>query len=130
VLINELFNYLLLVFENEINNFIANDIIAINKFTRAYIKATTSYCNNIKHRELIDILAFDMAMDENFSKKWKSWLQQQLKKHGENENSVSLNIARYAADGIWLEDCTGAGRLDEAGRNAVIEHLIGLTETD
>jgi AcrR family transcriptional regulator len=126
-LINGLFDQLLLYFEKEIEDFILKDNIKSNKFTRAYINVSTNYYNVLYEKQLLGIFSLIMTTDIKLSNKWKHWLQQQLKKYEEDENSVLLSVARYAADGIWLEDCSGVGATNSVGRSAVIEHLIGLT---
>jgi hypothetical protein len=50
-----------------------------------------------------------------------------MEKHSENAASVVGQMVRYAADGLWLEACTGTQIDDKKVRASVIEYLIELT---
>jgi AcrR family transcriptional regulator len=128
-LIEGLFDQLLFGFEKSIEEFISCDENESGKFTRAYLKATVNSCDDGSNNKLLGAFALAMSNDEALSAKWRNWLQKQIKKNGEDKNPVLNSAIRYAADGIWLEDCTGARVIDDAERKSVIEYLIELTYT-
>jgi AcrR family transcriptional regulator len=128
-LIEGLFDRLLFVFEKSIEEFISCDKNESGKFTRAYIKATANSCDDDRKSKLLGAFALAMSNDEALSAKWRDWLQKQIEKYGEDKNPVLGSVIRYAADGIWLEDCTGARVIDDAERKSVVDYLIELTYT-
>jgi AcrR family transcriptional regulator len=128
-LIEGLFDQLLLAFEKSIEEFISCDKDESGKFTRAYLKATANGRDDDRKNKLLGAFALAMSNDEALSARWRDWLQKQIKKYGEDKNSVLGGVIRYAADGIWLEGCTGARIIDDAELKSVVEYLIELTYT-
>jgi AcrR family transcriptional regulator len=125
-LIEGLFNQILLAFEKSIEEIIASDENKSGRFARAYLKATTNTCEDTHENKLLGVFTLAMSTDGVLSAKWRDWLQGQIEKHG-GENSALCSVIRYAADGIWLEFCSGAAIIDSTGRKSVIEYLLELT---
>jgi AcrR family transcriptional regulator len=129
-LIGGLFDQLLLAFEKSIEECISCDANESGTFTRAYLKVSAENYGDSYEKKLLGTFALVMSTDETLSAKWRDWLRNQMKKYGEDTNSVFGSVIRYAADGIWLEECTGAHITDDVERKAVVEYLIELTYSD
>jgi AcrR family transcriptional regulator len=127
-LIEGLFNHLLLGFEKSIKELIACDENKSGRFIRAYLRASVKN-RETRENKWLGAFALAMSTDEALSQQWRDWLRKQMQQHDEDTNSAVGNMIRYAADGIWLEDCTGAGIIDSAKRESVVEYLIDLTYT-
>jgi AcrR family transcriptional regulator len=126
-LIEGLFNYLLIIFESSINNYIEHDSEARGRFSRAYVMASAFPKNEPNESKLHGAFALAMSNDEPLAESWRKWVISQMEKHSEDIYSVVGQIVRYAADGLWLEACTGAQIDDKKVRASVIERLVELT---
>ncbi|MDR1510147.1 MAG: TetR/AcrR family transcriptional regulator [Synergistaceae bacterium] len=126
-LIEGLFNYLLALFENSVNEYVAQDTNPRGRFSRAYLMASAFPGNEPNESKLHGAFALAMSNDEPLAVIWREWALAQIVKHSEDAGSAIGRMVRYAADGIWLEACTGAHIDDEKVRATVIERLIELT---
>jgi AcrR family transcriptional regulator len=126
-LLEGLFQSLLAVFQKSIEDFISIDENTKGRFTRAYIKSTV-FTNDSEHKNKL-LAAFSLATSKNkiLSTAWQIWQQKQIDKYNENACSVVGRIVRYAADGMWLEDCCGGESINPEERENVVEYLIKLT---
>jgi AcrR family transcriptional regulator len=126
-LVEALFHALLAMFENSVNDYIANDSNPCGRFSRAYVKASAFPKNEPSESKLLGAFALAMSNDENLSVTWQKWLSVQMDKHSEDTSSPIGRMIRYAADGIWLESCTQNSIDNEAVRASVIERLVEMT---
>lgn len=126
-LIDGLFQSLLGVFEASVQQFIALDDNPRGRFTRAYIRATAAPRAEPHESKLLGAFALAMSHDEPLAMQWRTWFAGQMEKYGEHSGSVLGKVILYAADGIWLEDCTGVELTNPEQRQAVIEYLIQQT---
>jgi AcrR family transcriptional regulator len=128
-LIEGLFNELMCAFEDALNACMAKDPEPRGRFFRAYIAATLQPCYGSYDSKLLGACALAMASDKTLSDFWQSWLQKQLQKYEEDSNLVLALMVRYAADGMWLENCTLEAPILSEQRKAVAEYLVKLTYT-
>lgn len=126
-LIEGLFFTLVAAFENTINSFMEQDPNPRGRFSRAYVLSSVSPRNEPFDSKLIGACALAMSRDGALAGAWRAWLHGQLNKHGEDADSVLGRLIRYAADGIWLDNCTDATASSFAERNTVAERLIAMT---
>jgi AcrR family transcriptional regulator len=126
-LVEGLFHHLLAMFENSVNDCIADDSNPCGRFSRAYVKASALPKNEPSESKLLGAFALAMSNDENLSSMWRKWMNAQMEKHSEDASSAIGRMVRYAADGIWLESCTQNNIGDASTRASVIERLIELT---
>ncbi|MDR2697343.1 MAG: TetR/AcrR family transcriptional regulator [Holophagales bacterium] len=123
-LVTSLFHSLLEIFQKHIESFIEQDSDRRGRFTRAYVKTTALPQSESK---LLGAFALAMSNDEELARLWFDWLKSQIEKHGENTLSLVGRMVRYAADGIWLENCTGGNLNTLQERQDIVEYLINLT---
>ena len=126
-LIDALFSTLLHMFQKNIEERILHDPDSRGRFTRAYVKATALPREAPAESKLLGAFALAMSNDARLAELWFRWLKSQMEAYQEDASSVTGRMIRYAADGIWLEDCTGGNMNTAEERQAVIEHLIRLT---
>lgn len=126
-LIEGLHAYLLDEFEEMIQGFIDADPEPRGRFLRSYVKA--SVAGRTKTARLFGAFAVAMGHDDSLSAIWRDWLHRQLKKNKMTELSVAEKAIRYAADGLWMEDCTGVQLATRKQRQAVVDYLVESTYT-
>jgi AcrR family transcriptional regulator len=126
-LLEGLFQSLLAVFQKSIEDFISIDENPRGRFTRAYIKSTTFTSDSEHKNKLLAAFALATSKNEILSTAWQDWQQKQIDKYNENVCSVVGRIVRYAADGMWLEDCCGGESSNPEERENIVEYLIQLT---
>jgi AcrR family transcriptional regulator len=128
-LVEALFHNLLNIFQKNIEEFIQKDTADNGRFTRAYVKATAVPRNSLPESRLLGAFALAMSHDSELAELWFGWVKSQMAKHREDTSSVIGRMIRYAADGIWLEDCTGGNVHTPEERQAVVDYLVTLTFT-
>ena len=126
-LIDSLFHILLSQFQKNLDDFIHQDPESRGRFARAYVNATVLSGASPAESKLLGAFALAMSYDSRLAELWHGWLGSQMEKHGENTSSVNARMVRYAADGLWLEACTGGHIYTAEERRATVEHLISLT---
>lgn len=114
------------VFDNELEQlstlteqFMAQDPARYGRFTRAYIRATFLACTD---RASASALTFSLCAEPELVSRWESWLAERLAQHRDTDSAPILEIARFAADGIWF---TG---LLKGGQPENLESLICLQD--
>ncbi|MDR2816868.1 MAG: TetR/AcrR family transcriptional regulator [Proteiniphilum sp.] len=127
VLIEKLFDYLLAIFESSIDDYMAEDSNPRGRFSRAYVMASAFPKNEPSESKLHGAFALAMSNNEPLAEIWRKWLLSQMEKHSEDTGATVGQMVRYAADGLWLEACTGTQIDDAKVRSSVIEHLLELT---
>jgi AcrR family transcriptional regulator len=128
-LLRALFHDLLTVFADNIEVFMARDPEPRGRFTRAYVRATALPPPESETVGLMRSFALAMSRDEGLGELWRNWLRLRLDDHLEDAASATGRLIRYAADGIWLEDCTGVAVNTPGERAAVVERLVEMTYT-
>jgi AcrR family transcriptional regulator len=128
-LITAVFNKHLSAFQQSLAEFVARDNEPRGKFTRAFVKATTAQVERSPESSLFGAFALAMGNDPALSRLWYGWLEEELKKYPAEAASLTGRMVRYAADGIWLDVCTNGDVNTAEERQAVVDHLIGLTYT-
>lgn len=127
-LIEAVFTDLLEQLDTQIERLIAADPEPCGRFTRAYIKTVFAQAeleDSAGHAWLA--LSVTLVTDPDLRRLWMNWLNDRLARHREDDQGTALNIARFAADGIWLASIlkTKGAR---AGRLTMIApHLIAMT---
>lgn len=109
----------------QINDFLAQDSGGYGCFTRAYIKATLVACSD---KASSSALTFSLCTETELVNRWQSWLAQRLDEHRETDSAQDLEIARFAADGIWFTSSLKGGTLVSTENIFRLqERLIALT---
>jgi AcrR family transcriptional regulator len=89
-------------------------------FTRAYVQAILTPAE--KSSPWVS-LSVALVADPQLRSLWTGWLQQRLNRHRQTDNHAALAFARYAADGIWLEDLM-LGKKRSAGETARLQKQL------
>lgn len=109
-----------------IQTFRANDPEDCGQFTRAYISAVVQPCDSAEESRLLGAAALATSTDPYLADAWKRWIGGHLAQSGAEDRSPTATAIRYAADGIWLADCTHTA-LPAPERDAVLALLIAQT---
>lgn len=115
-------------FEENIDRLAAADPEPRGRFSRAYLLAAVLPGDPFLESRLLGAWALVMGERPELAAYWRDWLSGQIRRHGEDENSVPGRLVRYAADGLWLAEGTGSGGAPEDQR-AVIEALLKISKT-
>lgn len=126
-LIEALFKELLAQLDRRVKTFISKDQNPRGRFSRAYLLAVAAPTDTYLKSKLLGASALAMSVDASLSELWREWLQKSLEENSEGEDSVIARTVRYAADGIWLDDCTGVTRMTGKERGELIFRLLELT---
>lgn len=106
-LIEGVFNHLLEALDNEIDAQIAKDKKPYGSFTRAYIRSSFSTVSWGESNPW-PALAVSIVADPTLRQLWYGWLKGRLAKHKATDSGLEMEIARLAADGVWLNLIDGA----------------------
>lgn len=87
--------------DQEIEKYVAVEHNQYGCFTRAYIELTLT-SENFGIGSLWSALCMTFISDHTFCQQWNQWLEQRLVKHQITDQSMHLQLLRYAADGAWL----------------------------
>ena len=104
----------------------ANDPEPQGQFTRAYVSAVVLPCDSADESRLLGAASLAMSTDPYLADAWNRWIGDHLAQSGAEDRSPAATAIRYAADGIWLADCTHTA-LPATERNAVLALLTAQT---
>lgn len=122
-LVDAIFDELLQSFEGRVRQLMDADPERFGRFTRAYINATLELLGG---EEVVQWSALMMSSvtEPRLKQRWADWLDGQLKQNKQTDSAPALELARYAADGIWLAALLGQGAPPS---KALRQALLGLT---
>ncbi len=127
VLLEELNREILGEYENFISGYIAADPEPRGSFIRAYIRSFFSQSKFKDATKLFMAFTFEMSHNEPLHILCGEWYANLVEKHGEMQNSPKAQMIQYAADGLWMEECTGLVSVSPAERQAIVDYLIQQT---
>lgn len=127
-LIDAMFAHQLEEIDSEVDALIAKDPNRIGSFTRAYIDSTLAMLADDEDQpnEPVSISAL---CDPELNRSWLTWLRDRLERHKETDSGPIFDIARAAADGLWLIHITnnGSGAPISASLSEIRDQLHALT---
>ncbi|MBP2298468.1 TetR/AcrR family transcriptional regulator [Azospirillum picis] len=126
-LVEAIFEDLLASFDAGLEEAMAGDPEPHGRFTRAYIHETLDLIDDGRFSPWA-ALTMAMLADAGLRHRWADWLQQRLERHRITDGAPSLQIVRYAADGLWLASLIGEVEADPAKRSALFHQLIAMTK--
>lgn len=126
-LLDALYNELLEQMDAQISNAMKKDPLPFGSFSRAYITVNTTASSQKKQARLIEVMMLESLSQEKMRQRWDAWLEQRLQKSGPEERSARLMLARYAADGLWLNDLMHTAQPAARQRKAIIRQLLAMT---
>ncbi|AXV15826.1 TetR family transcriptional regulator [Neorhizobium sp. SOG26] len=100
-LVEAVFADLLAKLDDEIDRLIENDTASPGRFTRAYIEAFFQVTREGAGSPWA-ALSVSCMNDPKLRALWSDWMRGRIERHADTDNHPVLQIARYAADGIWL----------------------------
>lgn len=126
-LLDALYNELLEQMDAQVSNAMKKDPLPFGSFSRAYITVNTTGSSQKKQARLIEVMMLESLSQEKMHQRWDMWLEQQLQKSGPEERSARLMLARYAADGLWLNDLMHTAQPGARQRKTIIRQLLAMT---
>lgn len=96
----------------------ARDETAYGRFTRAYI---ASVLTDDTPASLYAVL----MLSKDLTALWEDWLLRRAAQHGETDSRLTL--ARYAADGIWINRLWGSTHHPDTAEDGLRQHILTLT---
>ena len=129
-LLEDLYQEVLSRFSARIKATMAEDRESRGRFTRAYIRVTTALPDTNFDSRLMASAVLVMSSNPALAELWSEWLESQLEINGEGPDWLTGQIARFAADGLWLADGALAPGYLSSMRQAIIDRLIALTYQD
>ena len=126
-LLDALYNELLEQMDAQISNAMKKDPLTFGSFSRAYITVNTAASSQKKQARLIEVMMLESLSQEKMRQRWDTWLEQRLQKSGPEERSARLMLARYAADGLWLNDLMHTAQPGARQRKTIIRQLLAMT---
>ena len=126
-LVEALMWQLLHEFDSQVAHFMERDKEPRGRFLRAYIKTTLASHDSTETSKLLGAFALAMTHNAPLADVWQNWVHEQMVKHKEEFRTTAGSIIRYAIDGIWMEDCTGATVVSRKQRKTIVDELIQRT---
>ncbi|RUS65648.1 HTH-type transcriptional regulator TtgR [Saezia sanguinis] len=126
-LLDALYNELLEQMDAQVSNAMKKDPLPFGSFSRAYITVNTTGSSQKKQARLIEVMMLESLSQEKMRQCWDTWLEQRLQKSGPEERSAHLMLARYAADGLWLNDLMHTAQPGARQRKSIIRQLLAMT---
>ena len=106
ILIEEMFNQVILEVDQTIEYLMKQDEDEYGKFTRAYVhSAFIHQINGVV--SAWSAVSMTLITEPTFNKIWMEWLKNRLSQHAETDSHPNLELIRLAADGLWLQSITG-----------------------
>ena len=106
ILIEEMFNQVILEVDQTIEYLMKQDEDEYGKFTRAYVhSAFIHQINGVV--SAWSAVSMTLITEPTFNKIWMEWLKNRLSQHAETDSHPDLELIRLAADGLWLKSITG-----------------------
>lgn len=126
-LVEEVSKHLLSVLDREIEVYMqSEDENAYGRFTRSYIETVFSQKWS-KSSNPLAALAISAIADPDARTLWSSWIGKRLARHRKTDSDFDLEIARPAADGVWLKSFEASGRVFNTHQKKLKSKLIALT---
>ena len=124
-LIEAVFDRELAMLDKLLDDLLDKDTGDYGRFTRAYIHATFFACIDDR---LSSALTFSLCARPELVERWDVWMAGRMVKHQKTDNSLQLEVARMAADGIWFTHLLHGGKLTaKKDLHALKQQLLEMT---
>ncbi len=114
-------------YEKFIDDNMAADPEPRGRFIRSYIRSFFSALKYKNAAKLFNVFVFEMSHNESLQKKCGHWYERIAAKYGERNLSLKGQMIQFAADGLWVEECTGMVSVTPEQRRDLIDYLIQQT---
>lgn len=119
---------LLNALDARIDSAIEPDETVPGRFTRAYIEA--AFADDGQLVVEWSAIWLSVATDPELKMIWTEWLGARLRQHRSTDSGQAYEVARYAADGVWLSDLTVAENESRSDRRRMKARILQLTYPD
>ncbi|ATB37136.1 TetR family transcriptional regulator [Cystobacter fuscus] len=113
--------------DREIDHHLEKDPVEYGRFTRAYVRAFVLLKPDGRSNPWA-ALSISTLLDETLSRSWSDWLKARLSRHRDTDAGVSLEIIRYAADGVWFADLSAPDTQPLKERQKLLSRLLAMTQ--
>jgi len=125
-LIEGVFVDLLTRLDADIDAHLRQDDEQYGRFTRAYVAVTFADLEP-GHASAWAVLSGTTFADPALGRLWESWMNKRLERHRDTDHAPILEIARFAADGLWLTQAMQHDGSRMSISPGLYEELIALT---
>ncbi|MBL0372997.1 TetR family transcriptional regulator [Rhizobium sp. KVB221] len=130
-LVEAVFGDFLEQLDAEITALIARDDEPKGSFTRAYIETVfTDHEANSIYKEAWAALYATSITDPALRCLWSEWLRTRLERYSDTDHEPHLEIARLAADGVWVAYLLRADGDEATDLSALRTRLLAMTRKD
>ncbi|THV22906.1 TetR/AcrR family transcriptional regulator [Peteryoungia ipomoeae] len=119
-LIDAVFAEILTGFAADLAAEMAKDPEPYGRFTRAYLELAIRAYDDVTGGALWKSALLDPALTE----RWRHWLIDEIEAQPPSEKGLSLEVVRFAAEGLWLGAAMGVAPRD---REALRTRLLAMT---
>lgn len=120
-LIDAVFAHMLAELEAKLEGLMTADRRSEGRFTRAYVEAAFD-ADETRWGPIWMTTLTDAGLRE----KWNTWFSGMIRQHGEDDGR--LDVARMAADGVWLASLVGSPPRNLDALKALIFSMTGLID--
>ncbi|MDP9591041.1 TetR family transcriptional regulator [Shinella sp. AETb1-6] len=96
------------------------------RFTRAYIAAFFQP-EGLEDGERWKVLTVALISEPHLRDRWREWFDRHLVENVGTDSSLDATLARYAVDGLWLDDLLGVSVIDTAMRATLLKRLLDMS---
>ncbi len=127
-LVEAVFADLLEKLDQEIDLYMAEDSEMRGRFTRAYVRAIFAD-RKLGKSSPWAALSVSMISEPALRQLWSQWLERKLGEHRTTDDAPMLEIARLAADGVWLADLLQEDRETVRDLSHIERQLLALASS-
>lgn len=125
-LIEAVFVELLRGLDAEMDASMAEESTEYGCFTRAYVRSVF-HVQSPAGPDAFAALSISMVTDPGLRRAYGEWLRARLARHRDTDGDPSLQLVRYAADGVWLADLLDQDGDPPIDRPALLSQMLDLT---
>lgn len=125
-LLEAVFVDLLREFDAAIDEALASDPGGHGRFTRAYVRVTLGF-DLLAKPNPHSALSLSTLTEPGLRGQWGDWLRGRLQRHRDTDGDPSLQLARYAADGVWLAAVMAQDGEQPVDRAGLLARMLDLT---
>lgn len=125
ILVEAVFADLLAELGRELDGYMAADVEAYGRFTRAYVRAAFAD-HELGLRSPWAALSVSLIAEPALRQLWSDWLEARLSDNLVTDGTPMLEIVRLAADGVWLADLLQPDIGPRRDLTGLRSHLLSL----
>ncbi len=134
-LLNGLFDDMTEKFDTAIADAMRSDPVSQGRFTRAYVSTVFAFDEaeaKTAETETGDahawrVLTIALLAEPSLRDRWRQWVADRADEYIGTDSSADCQLARFAADGIWLADLLHSHDLSADIRRTMLSHLKAMS---